>query len=83
MTKLKVLLMATAAVFACLACEPAASRSASPAIPTPTQNNAQKMVQDSGEKTMDKRMEGGQERPHDIQTHADAYQEGAAAPREA
>jgi hypothetical protein len=49
----------------------------------PTQNDAQEMVQDTGRECMDQCMKGGQERPRDIQAHADAHQEGAAAPREA
>ena len=61
--------------------QPAASRPAAAAIPT--QNNTQKMVQDTGGESVDQRMEGRQERPRDIQAHADAHKESAAAPREA
>jgi hypothetical protein len=57
--------------------QPTTSRSASPALPT--QDNAQKMVQDSGGKTMDKRMERRQERPCNVQARTNAHQEGAAA----
>ena len=40
-------------------------------------------MQDASGEGVDQRVEGRQERPRDIQAHADAHQESAAAPREA
>jgi hypothetical protein len=47
----------------------------------PAQDNTQKVVQDTGRESVDQRVERRKERPRDIQAHADAHQEGAAAPQ--